>query len=275
MRLWAPLILIAALAVTVVPRVVSDGFGTVDPCDPTALGQYYGPISTIYAVEDGELAGVCFGADDPAVYRAWSALTLFTTAEERSPLRGFAGFANTSGADVVAYAATLNSNQTDFLIGVDLKMVDLDMPVVRRVMVHEFAHVLTGTAQGADRSEPDCATRSNKFGCVTTNNYLSLWVDSFWSEAELETLERNGDRSSAEAARRCGSDPSFPSRYGATNPAEDFADSMVYFAFSNQVAAPVQPRIRFLSTFPELVQMRNRIAAAGLADTRRYVHNCS
>lgn len=274
MRLWLPVLLVVAMAVTLTARVTSDDFLSIGPCDAEALGRAYGPLTTIYRVEEGELAGVCHGVDDPAVYRAWSALTTFTTASERSTISAFAGFTNTSGKDVIAYAATLDLAQTKFLVGVDLEMVQLDLPIVRRVMVHEFAHVLTGTAQGADRAEPECASRANRYGCVTTSNYLGLWVDQFWDTDELAALDTNGYRSAAEASRRCGQDPGFPSRYGATNPSEDFADSLVFFMFSNGVAPTVQPRMRFLATFPELVRMRDRIAAAGLADTRRYVHSC-
>lgn len=275
MRLWLPVIVVVAVAVALTAHVTSDGFLSIGPCDAGTLSKAYGPMTTIYQVEDGELAGICHGEDDPAVYRAWSALTAFTTASERSTIAAFAGFINTSGKDVIAYAATLDLAQTSFLVGVDLEMVQFDLPIVRRVMVHEFAHVLTGTAQGADRAEPQCASKSNRYGCVTTSNYLGLWVHQFWDDDELAALDTNGYRSASEASRRCAQDPGFPSTYGATNPSEDFAESLVFFMFSNEVAPTVRPRLQFLATFPELVQMRNRIAAAGFADTRRYVHSCA
>ncbi len=147
---------------------------------------------------------------------------------------------------------------------------------MRRVVGHEFAHVLTGTAEGIDRARGgDCATGDNRYGCVTNNNYLSLWVDRFWSDTELESLQTDGYRNEAAAARRCADDPGFPTLYAATNPSEDFAETFEFFLFSNTVAASVRPRVEFLSTFPQLVRMRDRIAALGLSDTRLYQHDCS
>lgn len=250
--------------------------GNIDECDADRLGEAFGPLRTIYTVDEGALSGVCHGTDDTTVYEAWTSLTAFTTAEERAPIVGFAGFDNTSGADVAAFAVALDRSQSRFLIAVNREMVQLRPRQVRRVVGHEFAHVLTGTAQGIDRAQgEDCGTRDAGYGCITNNNYLSLWVDEFWPETELASLQQDGYRNETAAARRCSTDPGFPSLYAATNPSEDFAESFEFFLYGNRVAANVRPRIEFLSTFPQLVRMRDRIAALGLSDTRLYQHDCS
>lgn len=271
----ASIAVVTAILVTLVVRSFGGSLTTIDECDADRLGRYHGPLTTIYRVEDGGLAGVCHGADDPAVYEAWAKLTVFTSAVERDTLAGFAGFRASPDTEAAAFALALDRGQTRFLIAVNLEFLDEHPRHVQRIMGHEFAHVLTGTAEGADRSEPDCRFAANRYGCVTNSNYLSQWVERFWSPEELASLDRAGYRSTAEATRRCAVDPGFPTRYAATNPSEDFAESFEFFLFGNRVAAPVQPRIQFLSTFPELVRMRDRIVAAGLADTRRYVHECS
>lgn len=266
---------LSAALVAVTLQALGGGLGSIDECDADRLSRNHGPLTTIYRVTGGELDGVCHGADDPAVYDAWAQLTVFTTSDERVPLAGFAGFRADPGADVAAYALALDRRQTRFLIAVNLDFLDQHPRHVQRVMGHEFAHVLTGTAEGADRSTPTCAFSENRYGCVTNSNYLSAWAERFWDSAELDALDETGYRNHAEAARRCASDPGFPTAYAATNPSEDFAESFEFFLFGNRVAASVRPRMQFLATFPELVRMRDRIVAAGLADTRRYVHQCS
>ena len=246
----------------------SGPFGSIDECDADRLGYSFGPLSTIYQVDGGQLNGLCHGADDPTVFDAWAHLTVFTTAEERSPIVGFAGFRNTSNQDVLAYAAALDRDQSRYVIVVNLDMVELDPWLVRRTMAHEFAHVITRSAAGVGSDE--CGS----FGCVSSTNYMALWVERFWSETEQAALETNGFRSGSEARRRCASDAGFPTQYAATNPYEDFSESMEFFLFSNGVPASVQPRIQFLSSFPELVRMRDRISSAGLADTRQFLQNC-
>ncbi|NNE95141.1 MAG: hypothetical protein HKN24_03855 [Acidimicrobiales bacterium] len=244
-------------------------FGSVDECDAERLGRRaFGPLSTIYTVEGGELAGICHGVDDPTVYDAWSNLTLFTTAEERSPIVGFGGFRNTSQRDVLAYATALDRDQTRFMIVVNLSMVELEPWLVRRTMAHEFGHVLTRSAAGVDSNE------CGEFGCVSNTNYMGLWVDRFWSDAELASIEAGGYHDLSGTADRCRANAGFPTKYAATNPYEDFSESLEFFLFSNRVAAPVSPRIQFLSSFPELVRMRDRIAAKGYADTRQFLQNC-
>ena len=247
----------------------SGGFGTTSECDADQLSRRaFGPLSTIYKVEGGHLAGICHGEDDPTVYDAWSNLTLFTTAEERAAIVGLGGFRNTSRRDVLAYATALDRDRSRFMIAVNLEMVELDPWLVRRTMAHEFAHVLTRSAPGVD------GDGCGQFGCVSNTNYMGLWVDRFWSQAELDSIMDNGYSDTDGTAARCAANAGFPTEYAATNPYEDFSESFEFFLFSNQVPPSVQPRIRFLSSFPELVRMRDRVAAGGYADTRRFAQNC-
>ena len=241
----------------------------VDECDADQLGQRaFGPLSTIYTVEAGNLAGICHGQDDPTVYDAWANLTMFSTAEERASIVGFGGFRNTSNRSVAAYATTLNSDRTEFMIVVNLDMVEYDPWQVRRVMAHEFAHVLTRSAPAV--SGDSCG----EYGCVSNTNYMGLWVDRFWSEAELDSLGGNTYTDAPGTGQRCAGNAGFPTRYAATNPYEDFSESFAFFLFSHGVPSSVKPRVQFLSSFPELVRMRNRVTAAGYADLRTYQQNC-
>jgi hypothetical protein len=263
------LAIIVAVVVAVIVAQDNGGFGSVDECDADKLGRRaFGPLSTIYTVEDGRLAGICHGVDDPTVYDAWANLTVFTTPEERTSIIGFGGFRNTSRRDVLAYATALDKDNSRFMIVVNLEMVELDPWQVRRTIAHEFGHVLTRSAPGLERS--DCGD----FGCVSNTNYMGLWVDRFWSRAELDSIDNSGYNDTAGTNARCGGNAGFPTNYAATNPYEDFSESFEFFLFSNQVPASVQPRIQLLSSFPELVRMRDRITAAGYADTRRFAQNC-
>ena len=264
----ATLVTAAVLLVATQSDRLADQFA-VDRCDAEQLGQRaFGPLSTIYTVESGDLSGICHGSDDPTVYEAWANLTMFTTSDERASITGFGGFRNTSNRQVAAYATTLNSERTEFMIVVNLDMVEFDPWQVRRVMAHEFAHVLTRSAPGVDGDS------CGEFGCVSNTNYMGLWVDRFWSESELDSLDGNGYSDAAGTAQRCAANAGFPTQYGATNPYEDFSESFSFFLFSHGVPRSVQPRVQFLSSFPELVRMRDRVTAAGFADLRTYQQNC-
>jgi len=245
------------------------GFGATDECDADQLSRRaFGPLSTIYQVNDGHLAGICHGEDDATVYDAWSNLTLFTTAEERAAIVGLGGFRNTSRRDVLAYVTALDGEQTRFMIAVNLEMVELDPWLVRRTMAHEFAHVLTRSAPGVEGNS------CGQFGCISNTNYMGLWVDQFWSQAALDSIEGPGYSDTGGTTARCAADAGLPTEYAATNPYEDFSESFEFFLFSNRVPPSVQPRIQFLSSFPELVRMRDRVTAGGYADTRRFTQIC-
>lgn len=260
------------LAALVIPRLLSNR--SIDPCDPVALGDDLGTITGVYRIEDGQVNGVCFGRGDDELSRAWASFSAITTADERAALEGFAIYDGT----FAGYTQQLDRGGTSFLIAVNRTTAQAHSQVLRHTMAHEFAHLFTGQASnpwnGAETAMVDCLSEENLYGCAGWDNYLATWTYQFWPDNEIERLGTHGHRSSTEAARRCSVGGGFVDEYGATNPSEDFAESFAAFVLSTPVPAGARPRIDFMASKPELVQIRNRIHAAGLTAPDLVLEGC-
>ncbi len=250
-----------------------DHFTTLDPCDPQSVGEGYGTIAAIYNVENGMVAGLCYGAPDDDLFRSWESLAGITTPNERASLRSFAIYDGEFGG----YTQQLDREASQFMIAVNRSTAQSHSQSLRWVMAHEFAHVFTSHESNVWSGEKvptvDCLGDQNLYGCAGWNNYLATWTYQFWPDPEIEALEL-AYRDPAEAARRCRSDAGFVGEYAATNPGEDFAQSFAAFILSVPVPASAQSRVNFMASNQAIVQMRDRIHAAGLSSPDLQLSSC-
>lgn len=251
-------------------------FSAADSCDPSSLGEQYGPISAIYQVDGGRIGLLCYGSYDPQLDTAWNSLAAMTTPAERVSLQSFALFDGTGAA--AAYTQQLDPEATEFTIAVSRSVAQGHPQVLRHVMAHEFAHVLTSHQSniftGAPVPTAECLTAENPYGCVGWNNHLATWTHQFWRQPEIDALHSDGYRNQAEAARRCAADPGFPGEYSATNPGEDYAESFASYVLSVRVPAANQPRMSFMASDPRVVAIRDRVHAAGLSAPDLILDRC-
>ncbi len=273
--LWVAGVLLAVAGVNLAFDFETGGVWQLDPCDPQEIGTPEDTISSIYRIENGNIAERCFGPSDDDLFRAWGAMAQITTAEERAGLRSFAIF---DGAFAAAYTQQLNLEATEFTIAVRRDVARSHGQSLRHVMAHEFAHMLTNHTSNVFSGEKvptvDCLSDENRYGCAGWGNYLATWTYQFWPEQEVVRLEAEY-RSSAEAARRCSEYSGFVTEYGATNPGEDFAETFAAFVLSSRTPASAQSRMNFMSSFPEIVAIRDRINAAGYNASDIYLEGCS
>lgn len=135
-----------------------------------------------------------------------------------------------------------------------LRIAELDDDLLDVALIHELGHLVSlepGELHPAtDGSvERGCTTYFSVEGCARNGSLVAGFVEAFWND---ELLDLTGEE-------RFELDPtSFVSRYAATNPGEDIAETFVHFVYGllpdgDTVA---DAKVRLLWEFPDLVDLR-------------------
>jgi hypothetical protein len=236
-----------------------------EPCDPEMIGEDHGPLEAMYALVDGELAGLCHGAPSTSLIEAWLALAAVSPPEQLEPVVVLAGFASTD--DTVAFAGAADEEQYErFLIAVDLVSAEENPAETRLTMVHELAHVFTQTPGQLDvTADPDqCDGYWNGAGCLVPDGYVMAWIEAFWSDEDLAAQPEDGSADPDLGQERCELDPMFVGPYAASSPEEDLAESFSAFVFDLDVPASAQPKLDWFEQYPELSAFRDLQRVSGL-----------
>jgi len=195
-------------------------------------------FTSAYAVEDGELGGLCFGDDGPPA------------------------------DDTLAFVTTLDSDGSGFQMSINTIDAEADPDELLLTIAHEFSHVFAATADQLDRSDEAidaCASYFNGEGCYLDDSLLNVWIDEFWDPGVLAGVDPT-EESVDDAEARCADDDGFFGPNGATNPEEDFAEAFSAFVFAAEPATVGQAeRLRWIETQPGLVEFRDRAEAAGMS----------
>lgn len=270
-------VVVATIALLAFAFIVTRFNGTstaaLDPCDPQSLGEGFGPIAAIYLVEDGEITDLCHGTSDNDLFTAWRSLANITTPIERASITAFAIY----DGQYAGYTQQIDAEGSEFMIAIERSTAQAHPQSLRFVVAHELAHVFTNHESNPWSGERvptiDCLGDENLYGCAGWNNYLATWTYQFWPDREIDALEL-AYRDPGEAARRCANDPGFIGEYSATNPGEDFADSFAAYILSVPVPPSAKSRVNFMSSYVDIVAMRDRIHAAGLSAPDLLISPC-
>ncbi len=245
----------------------------IDPCDPSSLGQGYGSITSIYEIENGEIASLCHGSSDDDLFTAWNSLANITTPLERASISSFALYEGR----FAGYTQQLDVDGTEFMIAIERSTAQAHPQSLRFTVAHELAHVFTNHESNPWSGEQvptiGCLGDQNLYGCAGWNNYLATWTYQFWPDPEIEALEL-AYREPSEAARRCAVDPGFVGEYAATNPGEDFANAFAAYILSVPVPSTAQSRVNFMGSYVDFVAMRDRVHASGLSAPNLVIDPC-
>lgn len=242
-------------------------------CDPFLVGDDEGPVTSIYAVEDGILAGLCWGDPDEAVTGAFELLEAVTPRSHLRDLHYVGGF--DGGASTLAFIAPVDDDYSGFVMAIDIVSAVDDPGELRLTVLHEFAHVFTQRNDQLDLAvDPDsCATLWNGAGCFVPGSYVDDWINRFWSDEELRSLPFNAVDEDA-GVERCAVDPGFLGSYAASGPEEDFAETYSAFVFDLDVPVGVVPRIQFFEEYPELAEARDRARESGIGPVPNPFDRC-
>ncbi|MEO0494119.1 MAG: hypothetical protein AAF081_11945 [Actinomycetota bacterium] len=244
-----------------------------DLCTVDVLGEEDGLVTSIYALDDGRLAGLCFGDPDEAVTGAFELLESVTRPDQLRDVAYVGGFEAQNST--LAFVTPLDDDYSAFVMAIDTIAAVDDPGELRLTVLHEFAHVITQRNDQLDLDTPPaaCPTYWNGVGCFIPGSYVDAWVQEFWSREELLSLPTDGvDELAGE--RRCAVDASFLGAYAASDPEEDFAESYSAFIFDLDVPAPVEPRMAFFEEFPELRESRDLARESNVGEVPNNFDRC-
>jgi hypothetical protein len=152
-------------------------------------------------------------------------------------------------------------------MSVNVEAYEQDLDEAALTLAHEFSHVFTGTSLQIDRSEEaiaSCDTYFNGEGCYLPDSLMWQWIELFWTEEDIASIDPTEEVGIDTGADRCAVDPSFLGAYAASTPEEDFAETFSAFVFDVEAPTPeVQDKIDWIAEQPGLAEFRDRAVAAG------------
>lgn len=226
-------------------------------------------FTSAYRIVDGALGERCLGVEDPTTLAAWQALATIAPASQLSDLALFAGFEpdGDDAAETLAFVAALDVDGSQFQMAVNTVEADVDYDELLLTLAHEFSHVFASTPAQLDRTDEaieECATYFNGEGCYLPDSLILAWIEAFWDDALLGTVDPFEDSPDA-AEARCAADAGFFGSYAATNPEEDFAEAFSAFVFRLEPDTEGQAdRLAWIADQPGLEEFRARADAAGM-----------
>ncbi|HSM65451.1 MAG TPA: hypothetical protein VK860_04020 [Ilumatobacteraceae bacterium] len=236
-------------------------------------------FSSAYRVVDGRLGGRCLGEDDPTILDAWEALSTIAPATQLSDLALFAGFEPDGevAAETLAFVNALDADGAQFQMSVNTVEAEVDPDELLLTLAHEFSHVFAGTAEQLDRTDEAidaCSTYFNGEGCYLPDSLMLAWIDAFWDDALLASVDPFED-SPEDADARCATEDGFFGPYAATNPEEDFAEAFSAFVFGLEPDTDGQAaRLDWIAGQRGLAEFRDRADSAGMTPLANNFETC-
>ncbi len=237
-------------------------------CTPEDLGDDEIVQSLVaHQVVEGNLGGLCLGTESELILDAWEILADIVPPGQLWDLAVFSGFESLETGDetTLAFVAPFDDEGSEFQMSINLDQEETDESTTKLTLVHEFAHVFSGTVIQIDRlaDAADCDTFYNGDGCFYDDSLVYMWIQDFWTEY-IDDIDPDISPSVADGEERCDLDPGFLGPYAASHPEEDFAESFSAYVLQVEASNTEQrERIQWFEQFPGLVEFRERAVAAG------------
>ena len=219
--------------------------------------------------------------DSASQLKIWNFFTTVIPAQQRAVVKYYVLYTDGINGSLGAVELTDSPHYWKF----EMDIIDAaNFPDLAATTIHEFGHLLTlndlqVTTDQAVFTDPsdrrvfdhEAATCSTYFmyeGCSNTKSYINTFFNSFWpsvynewraidAETDPDLLDQKLLRFYHEYENQ------FVSKYAATSPSEDLAESFMYFIF---VPKPVgesisDQKILFYYQYPEMVSLRDTLRA--------------
>ena len=137
-----------------------------------------------------------------------------------------------------------------------------DLNALTRTFIHEYGHIVTLSGDQVTASV-DCGTTSVDEGCLAADSYLNGFLDRFWWSYGQEVFDALASPTAMDAFY-AAHQTDFVTRYAATDPLEDIAETWAEFVIRDAPpagATVAEQKILFLYAFPALVELREQIRA--------------
>jgi len=218
---------------------------------------------------------------DRATHEAiWNYFASIIPGETRTEVAEFSIFTDGKGNHLAA-AGPLFSDPKQWILQVDI-LDSENYHDLTYTMIHEQGHLITLNAEQVPPSPAIFKYPNNKTiyeqevsacpqyfpgeGCSTPDSYINefynrFWTDlyAYWQPINLETDEAVRDRMLEDFYKIY--EDQFVSKYAATSPSEDIAESWAFFVLSPkpELNSIANEKILFFYEYPELVQLRTKI----------------
>lgn len=219
--------------------------------------------------------------DDRAAHEEiWNYFTRLIPLEEREFLSSFSIITDGNG-NILAAVAQSSNDAEEWVLEVDILDAS-NKHVLTVTLLHEFAHLLTLNFTQVppseaifDNPESDSVYESELAacpyyfpgeGCSNADSYINLFFDRFWFDlyAEWQQIDTEDDEDLYdELLDDFYNDyrDQFLTNYAPTSPAEDIAESFVFFVLSPkpEPESIADEKTLFFYELPELVELRGQI----------------
>lgn len=218
----------------------------------------------------------------------WQLFTTMIPAEQRQMLAQFEVITDGPGG-ILSAVEQVPGDPARWILETDVA----DMPDRKNLaftLLHEFGHLLTLNSTQVppdaevsrhpndlsirDKAAAACATYFPGQGCSLSSSYVNSFFQEFWNGlyGEWRLIDRMDDPDRREARLRSfyrKYNDRFVDSYAASSPVEDIAETWAFFVLSPQPTgeAVSDEKLRFFSSYPELMALRQHIRA-GLCAAR-------
>lgn len=211
----------------------------------------------VYTVTDGELEPAASGL----TAEVWETFVRVATPEVAASIITEYRVGDAPDSDTLAYV--YQSGNPDYWILADNLATSTNRTDLIGTLVHEYAHILT---LGVDQVTPhyaSCDTLILDEGCADPGSAIDQFEARFWEPyGDAAPAVDNSDSDVAYDFYLAHEDD-FVDDYAATNAVEDIAETFMTWVVQDDTAgtSAVADKFAFLATYPELVEVRDRIRA--------------
>ena len=210
----------------------------------------------------------------------WNLFIHLIPVERREVLHGFAVF--TDGKD--NYLAAVNQTDNNpYKWDLNIDIADsTEKTVLVNTLLHEYGHLLTLTKDQVEVSvdlyyhpndsdiyqqEVDaCPHYFTGEGCSMPDSYINVFFERFWTDLYTRWLEIDEEENERSRENKLNLfyetyQDQFLTDYAPTSPAEDIAESFVFFILSPkpELTSIANEKILFFYEYPELIELRKNI----------------
>lgn len=234
-------------------------------------------FETSYRVDNGRLGELCVGTKDDRLQRLWEKVEVLTPPQHLKYVTELSTFREhpTQSRGAAAFTQQVSAYPRRFRLSFNAAS-ERDEAFEWVIVAHEYGHVLANRGKQTQpllHRHDRCAGYFANNTCWRNGSLIDEWVKKFWTQEQINSLQAV-DRPLAQQGR-CDHDAGFITRYAASSPNEDFAESFAAMVLGHQPNnEQEQARIDWLASVPELRQFRDRAQVAGIRTQQIGISAC-
>lgn len=187
----------------------------------------------------------------------WQQFIQTVPASKRHQVTNFTIFTDGHNNDQ-AYVQPNDTTWKTWTLAVDYKDA-LDQPNnFYATLVHETAHLVSFNKTQWN-NQTSCSNYVSNGTCMNKHSHLNRFYQLFWQGPIYNDWVKNGKQANTLYLKYPSS---FVDQYAASSPEEDFAESFMYFVFSERPAntqTRAQQKVEFFYKYDGMVHLRNAI----------------